>query len=257
MYQYLHPSTDAQGRRLPQTPETRSQSQSVDRAKSILDLAGTVWFIIGNWWMFSSDTCASTNAMMYYLSITIIAFGYFVLAIPLLFCGAVIFCLPCVLAVLRILRVGQMNPNAGQGENHGLPDEIIGKIPVYFFKRKASTLDNNVAGTAEPKIQGPPIVEEPEPTAKPSLLQFLSRGRRNSAAQSSEEGQLPLELEEEDAVCVICLGSYEEGEELRQLACQHHFHKTCIDEWLHVQKTCPLCVQEVGGEPGPSVPVDV
>ena len=54
-----------------------------------------------------------------------------------------------------------------------------------------------------------------------------------------------LRLSSEESTCVVCLGDYEDGELLKVLPCQHHFHKSCIDEWLFRQKTCPLCIQEV------------
>ena len=54
-----------------------------------------------------------------------------------------------------------------------------------------------------------------------------------------------LNLSSEEGKCIICLGDYEVDEQLKVLPCNHHFHKHCIDEWLHIQKTCPLCIQEV------------
>jgi hypothetical protein len=41
--------------------------------------------------------------------------------------------------------------------------------------------------------------------------------------------------------CCICLCEYEDGVELRELPCNHHFHCTCIDKWLHINSRCPLC----------------
>jgi hypothetical protein len=39
------------------------------------------------------------------------------------------------------------------------------------------------------------------------------------------------DINEEDANCVICLGTYTEGEELKRLpGCLHHFHAGCVDE---------------------------
>jgi len=48
-------------------------------------------------------------------------------------------------------------------------------------------------------------------------------------------------LSAEDAECCICLCPYEDGVELRELPCNHHFHCSCIDKWLHINATCPLC----------------
>lgn len=42
--------------------------------------------------------------------------------------------------------------------------------------------------------------------------------------------------------CSVCLGEFEEGEELRILPkCNHPFHIPCIDTWLAASSTCPLC----------------
>ncbi|XP_039049317.1 E3 ubiquitin-protein ligase ATL6-like [Hibiscus syriacus] len=42
--------------------------------------------------------------------------------------------------------------------------------------------------------------------------------------------------------CVICLDKVCEGEKLRSLPiCPHGFHVHCIDSWLQVRPTCPLC----------------
>ena len=49
----------------------------------------------------------------------------------------------------------------------------------------------------------------------------------------------------EDAKCVVCLGDYAEGDQLRYLRCNHHFHVECIDEWLKRQGSCPLCVRQL------------
>ncbi|KAI4371537.1 hypothetical protein MLD38_019758 [Melastoma candidum] len=47
----------------------------------------------------------------------------------------------------------------------------------------------------------------------------------------------PLTLQE----CCICLCAYEDGSELRQLPCGHHFHSNCIDKWLFINAIYPLC----------------
>ncbi|CAI9092536.1 OLC1v1027797C1 [Oldenlandia corymbosa var. corymbosa] len=46
----------------------------------------------------------------------------------------------------------------------------------------------------------------------------------------------------EDNVCSICLGEYKPKESLRTIpACKHCFHSNCIDEWLRLNATCPVC----------------
>ncbi|QCE05361.1 RING-H2 finger protein ATL70 [Vigna unguiculata] len=42
--------------------------------------------------------------------------------------------------------------------------------------------------------------------------------------------------------CSICLGDYKSSDVLRVLPdCEHVFHLNCIDPWLRLHPTCPLC----------------
>jgi hypothetical protein len=45
--------------------------------------------------------------------------------------------------------------------------------------------------------------------------------------------------------CTICLGDYEEAEQLRLLPCGHCFHAECVDAWLQINRICPMCKVDV------------
>ena len=45
--------------------------------------------------------------------------------------------------------------------------------------------------------------------------------------------------------CSICRMEFEDGEELRVLPCKHAEHAACLDQWLAVNRTCPICAHEV------------
>ncbi|XP_051151222.1 putative RING-H2 finger protein ATL21B [Andrographis paniculata] len=45
-----------------------------------------------------------------------------------------------------------------------------------------------------------------------------------------------------DGTCPICLSDYEPKETLRSIPeCNHYFHADCIDEWLKLNGSCPVC----------------
>ena len=52
-----------------------------------------------------------------------------------------------------------------------------------------------------------------------------------------------------DAVvsCVVCQECAVTDEKLRTLPCLHQFHVDCIDQWLAMDTTCPLCKTSVTG----------
>jgi len=90
----------------------------------------------------------------------------------------------------------------------------------------------------------------------PCLMNLLSmwvEGRRGAddsvlaglTSETYKEGRFP----KADATCSICSEAYNEGEELRVLPCPshlHHFHKPCIDKWLRINASCPICRHRIG-----------
>ncbi|KAI3792624.1 hypothetical protein L2E82_06509 [Cichorium intybus] len=49
-------------------------------------------------------------------------------------------------------------------------------------------------------------------------------------------------LPNDDGTCAICLSDYKPKESLRTIPeCNHYFHSECIDEWLKLNATCPVC----------------
>ncbi|XP_004592168.2 RING finger protein 215 isoform X1 [Ochotona princeps] len=47
--------------------------------------------------------------------------------------------------------------------------------------------------------------------------------------------------------CAVCLDYFCNKQWLRVLPCKHEFHRDCVDPWLLLQQTCPLCKFNVLG----------
>ncbi|KAI3792713.1 hypothetical protein L2E82_06601 [Cichorium intybus] len=95
-------------------------------------------------------------------------------------------------------------------QNRGATTESINSMPTYKFKKNNKQETNSEGG-------------------------ILAAGTEKERAISGE-----------DAVCCICLAKYANDDELRELPCSHFFHVECVDKWLKINATCPLCKTEVG-----------
>ena len=68
-------------------------------------------------------------------------------------------------------------------------------------------------------------------------------------SQSDEEMQIntPSQTCQKDgSVCALCAKEYLAGDlvyESNNAQCGHQFHKVCMDKWLNIQNTCPICNQ--------------
>lgn len=55
--------------------------------------------------------------------------------------------------------------------------------------------------------------------------------------------QITQQHVEESLQCSVCWDDFKVDESVRQLRCEHIFHKDCIVPWLELHATCPVCRQ--------------
>ena len=47
--------------------------------------------------------------------------------------------------------------------------------------------------------------------------------------------------ETESENCTICLESFSPSQPVTTTICNHRYHETCLNKWLNIGNTCPLC----------------
>ncbi|KAG0579821.1 hypothetical protein KC19_4G126000 [Ceratodon purpureus] len=188
----------------------------VERFKIALDCFFAIWFVVGNVWIFGGHTSSSEAPNLYRLCIVFLTFSCIGYAMPFILCATICCCLPCIIALLGFRE----DPN----QTRGASADVISALPTYKFKAKGSK-----------KTKGSKDGDESDSE---------SGGEGGLVAPGTEKER---QVSAEDAVCCICLGKYTDGAELRELPCTHHFHVECVDKWLKINASCPLCKHEVGG----------
>ncbi|XP_057756871.1 probable E3 ubiquitin-protein ligase RHB1A isoform X1 [Arachis stenosperma] len=62
-------------------------------------------------------------------------------------------------------------------------------------------------------------------------------------AELLKSNQTQVLLTEEEDVCPICLEEYDVENPKNLTKCEHHFHLSCILEWMERSDSCPICDQ--------------
>ncbi|KAL9258542.1 E3 ubiquitin-protein ligase-like protein [Drosera capensis] len=178
----------------------------VDYFKRILDCFFAIWFVVGIVWIFGGHASSSEAPKLYRLCMVLLIFSCIGYALPFILCTAICCCLPCIISVLGLRE--DLN------QTKGATSESINALPTYKVKlRKSKNVDGTAAGECL----------------------CVAVGAEKERAISGE-----------DAACCICLSKYANNDELRELPCDHLFHKECVDKWLKMNALCPLCKAEVG-----------
>lgn len=69
---------------------------------------------------------------------------------------------------------------------------------------------------------------------------IVSRGLSKAQIESIR-AQIWLEGKTKSLDCHICIEKFGRGKKFKQLKCGHEYHAECIDEWLLIEKRCPVC----------------
>uniref|UniRef100_A0A2P2JZ97 RING-type E3 ubiquitin transferase n=1 Tax=Rhizophora mucronata TaxID=61149 RepID=A0A2P2JZ97_RHIMU len=183
-----------------------TQSSVAKRCESVNTMASFLWWIVGFYWVVSGGDSLSQNApRLYWLAVVFLAFDvFFAIFCVILACLigiALCCCLPCIIAILYAV--------SGQ---EGASEADLSLLPKYRFEVTSNGEKHSVGAGKMVPIE------------------------MSSGYLANERILLP-----EDAECCVCLTAYEDGVELHTLPCNHHFHSTCIEKWLKMNATCPLC----------------
>lgn len=62
------------------------------------------------------------------------------------------------------------------------------------------------------------------------------------SVHTNNDARLETTLAKDEKICALCMDSFNVGQKVRLLRCDHYFHPDCIDPWLlNMSSTCPLC----------------
>ncbi|XP_057530712.1 E3 ubiquitin-protein ligase MPSR1-like [Amaranthus tricolor] len=91
-----------------------------------------------------------------------------------------------------------------------------------------------------PLTQGMVVIEG---TGLDSLFRSVpSKDGPPPASKSAIEAIPSVEIKDgEQGECVICLEECEIGGVVKEMPCKHRFHSGCIEKWLALHGSCPVC----------------
>ncbi|XP_061991338.1 E3 ubiquitin-protein ligase MPSR1-like [Rosa rugosa] len=74
-----------------------------------------------------------------------------------------------------------------------------------------------------------------------SLMRQLAKDGHPPASKASIAAMPTVTVAESGRECPICLDQFEVGGEAKEMPCSHLFHGDCVEKWLKVHGTCPVC----------------
>lgn len=134
------------------------------------------------------------------------------LALSMLIINYIQICLPCILAILL--------------------------VPVFCFCMPC--LIRLLARLQDPRGASASIID-----SLPEIVLSEADLQNPDGAESPESGTATAS----SLTCPICLSDMKVGETARRLRCNHLYHKSCVDEWLRENASCPTCRKRIVDSP--------
>ncbi|KAG8473226.1 hypothetical protein CXB51_035256 [Gossypium anomalum] len=86
------------------------------------------------------------------------------------------------------------------------------------------------------------VVVEGDPNLEALLRGWANKDGHPPASKASIEAMPSVKIgESEDGECVVCLEEWKPGEVVKEMPCKHKFHDECIQKWLVIHGSCPVC----------------
>ncbi|PIA49278.1 hypothetical protein AQUCO_01300259v1 [Aquilegia coerulea] len=126
-------------------------------------------------------------------------------------------------------------PQTPPGSQESTNNKIDAAVQATDSQSLEEIISDNAVGT-------PPTGED--------LKEMDCKGQLDCVLPSSKEADEPSKLSEplsitEEEDCPICLEEYDAENPRIITKCDHHFHLSCILEWMERSDTCPVCDQEM------------
>ncbi|CAH2033856.1 unnamed protein product [Thlaspi arvense] len=122
----------------------------------------------------------------------------------------------------------------------------------FSDQESSSDGDDEVASSREriilvnPFTQGMIVLHES--SGLNPLLRDLLESREEGhppASKASIDAMPTVEMDGCKGECVICLEEWEARETVKEMPCKHRFHGGCIEKWLELHGSCPVCRYEM------------
>ncbi|XP_020572810.1 E3 ubiquitin-protein ligase RNF181 homolog [Phalaenopsis equestris] len=88
-------------------------------------------------------------------------------------------------------------------------------------------------------LSGPFSQDQGSPSERPSCS---GAGRKGPppATKASIEAMRTMDMVDSGEECSVCLDEFGQAV-VKEMPCKHRFHGDCIDKWLGLHGTCPVC----------------
>ena len=142
-----------------------------------LDCFFSIWFVVGNVWIFGGHSSSTEAPNLYRLCIVFLTFSCIGCAMPFILCATICCCLPCIISLLGFRE--------DQVQTKGASSEVINSLPTYKINGKVEHERTDLKDDNE--------------SDSDSLCEggFVAAGTENERSVSAE-----------DAVCIFQLNKF-------------------------------------------------
>lgn len=132
---------------------------------------------------------------------------------------------------------GETPPESGQ--NSGNPDENSAN---NLSPDGQNQVQRDRLVLINPFTQGVVVLEGTGPDLNALFRTPPEKEGPPPAAKSAIEAMPSVEIGEgDDGNCAICLEEWVSGMIVKEMPCKHRFHGGCIEKWLGMHGSCPVC----------------